>query len=238
MKKQKFPRKLGLFVTNSITLVRFLGIIPIISAFVSGNIFCAGIISLFVGLTDKIDGICARNLNGYSKFGALFDASTDKLFALILNTLLTTINPLFLFNIVGELQIGSVNLYYMLDKNIKNNSTKLGKIKTVTLFSEYTLSLLIVNTPLNFLIPAMIIGNFALQQKVCKEYIDIGIKEKQKLEENKLNKDINNEEEVEKENVLEKEQNKKLEYLKRLRDDIVEYKNSKEVLLTKQKKKN
>ena len=237
MKKQEFPRKLGLIITNSITLVRFLGIIPIISAFAGGNVFLAGIITSIVGLTDKLDGICARKLNGYSKFGALFDATTDKIFALILNTLLTTINPLFLFNIVGELQIGSVNLYYLWGKNIKNNSTKLGKIKTVTLFSEYALSLLLINTPLNFLIPAMIIGNFALQQKVCNEYIKIGIKEKQKLEENKLNKNIENVEEVEKEFVLEKEQNEKLEYLKRLRNDIVEHKDNKEKLLTKQKKK-
>ena len=175
MKKKNFPRKLGLIITNSITLVRFLGIIPIISAFASGNVFLAGIITSIVGLTDKLDGICARKLNGYSKFGALFDATTDKIFALILNTLLTTINPLFWFNIVGELQIGSVNLYYLWGKNIKNNSTKIGKIKTVTLFSEYALSLLLINTPLNFLIPAMIIGNFALQQKVCREYIDKGI---------------------------------------------------------------
>ena len=95
------------------------------------------------------------------------------------------------------------------------------------------LSLLLINTPLNFLIPAMIIGNFALQQKVCREYIDKGINETKKLEENKLNKNINNEKEF----VLEKEQNEKLEYLKRLRNDIVEHKDNKEKLLTKQKKK-
>lgn len=237
MKKKNFPRKLGLIITNSITLVRFLGIIPIISAFMSGNVFLAGIITSIVGATDKIDGICARKLNGYSKFGALFDATTDKIFAVILNLLLTTINPLFWLNIIGEVQIGSVNLFYMLNKNIKNNSTNLGKIKTFTLFSEYTLGLLLFNTPLNILIPAMIIGNFALQQKVCKEYINKGLNETKKLEEDKLNKNINNDEEVEKEFVLEKEQNKKLEYLKKLRDDIVEYKNNKENLLTKRKKK-
>lgn len=233
MKKKNFPRKLGLIITNSITLVRFLGIIPIISAFMSGNVFLAGIITSIVGATDKIDGICARKLNGYSKFGALFDATTDKIFAIILNLLLTTINPLFWLNIIGEVQIGSVNLFYMLNKNIKNNSTNLGKIKTFTLFSEYTLGLLLFNTPLNILIPAMIIGNFALQQKVCKAYINKGLSETKRLEENKLNKNINNEEEI----VLENKQNEKLEYLKRLRDDIVEYKNNKEKLLTKQKKK-
>ena len=233
MKKQKFPRNLGLIITNSITLVRFLGIIPIISAFMSGNIFLAGIITSIVGATDKLDGICARKLNGYSKFGSLFDATTDKIFALILNLLLTTINPLFWLNIIGEVQIGSVNLFYMLNKNIKNNSTNLGKIKTFTLFSEYTLVLLLFNTPLNILIPAMIIGNFALQQKVCKEYINKGLNETKRLEENKLNKNINNEEKI----VLENKQNEKLEYLKRLRNDIVEYKDNKEKLLTKQKKK-
>lgn len=229
MKKKNFPRKLGLIITNSITLVRFLGIIPIISAFMSGNVFLAGIITSIVGATDKIDGICARKLNGYSKFGALFDATTDKIFAIILNLLLTTINPLFWLNIIGEVQIGSVNLFYMLNKNIKNNSTNLGKIKTFTLFSEYTFGLLLFNTPLNILIPAMIIGNFALQQKVCTAYINKGLSETKRLEENKLNKNINKEEEI----VL----NEKLEYLKRLRDDIVEYKNNKEKLLTKQKKK-
>ena len=117
----------------------------------------------------------------------------------------------------------------MLNKNIKNNSTNLGKIKTFTLFSEYTFGLLLFNTPLNILIPAMIIGNFALQQKVCTAYINKGLSETKRLEENKLNKNINKEEEI----VL----NEKLEYLKRLRDDIVEYKNNKEKLLTKQKKK-
>lgn len=168
--KQKFPRTLGLTITNSITLVRFLGILPILTAYKTGDFIKTGVLAGIVGITDKLDGISARYLNGYSKFGALFDASTDKIFAIILNILLLNISPLFLLNLIGECEIGILNLYYMFKKDYCNKSSKIGKIKTVTLFTEYVLSFLLVNSSLQFLIPIFILGNFTFQQAVLMDY--------------------------------------------------------------------
>lgn len=167
----KFPRYIGLLITNMTTILRFLGIFPIVYTFLSNNMIKTGVLTALVGITDKLDGASATYLNGKSKFGAWLDASTDKLFATVINVLLLSKNPLFLLNLVGEIEIGLLNSYYFFFKKINNQSTILGKIKTTTLFMEYVLSFLFINHPrLDVLIPIMILGNFVFQQKVLFEY--------------------------------------------------------------------
>lgn len=169
-KSSNFPRPIGLCITNTITLIRFLGIFPIITSFLSGNMIMTGWLAGMVGITDKLDGWSATYLNGASKFGALFDACTDKIFAMTLNLLLVSLNPLFLLNLIGECMIGGLNAYYFIFKKYRNQSTMLGKVKTVTLFAEYVLSFLLLESSLEFLIPMMILGNFGFQQVVFVNY--------------------------------------------------------------------
>lgn len=180
MKKQ-FNRTLGLIITNTFTTLRLVCVIPMILSFQSGNLLVTAILCASIGCTDKLDGWAAKYLNGASEFGKRFDAGTDKLFALVCNVLLCLLNPVFILNLIGEMEISSLNLYARF-KHQNPETIYLGKVKTVTLFLEYCLSFfLAILSPYHPLILTMILSNFVFQQVVLKKYIQLYQKQKEEF---------------------------------------------------------
>ena len=69
---------------NLLTFFGFL--ITILSAFylAQGNFFCAGIVIIFSGIFDMLDGRLARITNNVTRFGAFFDSVLDRYSDMIL----------------------------------------------------------------------------------------------------------------------------------------------------------
>lgn len=89
----------------------------------------------FAAFTDFIDGKSARKHNSTSEYGKLLDQVADKVFAFMLGLNLTNLDPKYLRIVIGEVLIAGVNLYYKAkDNDIKQSSTKIGKIKEWPLF--------------------------------------------------------------------------------------------------------
>ncbi len=76
---------------NSITLIRFLLIIPFIQYFLSSKITASLLIFAVIALGDKLDGISARLTNQKTDLGSFFDSLTDWIF-------LTATFTLFVYN--------------------------------------------------------------------------------------------------------------------------------------------
>ncbi len=178
-KEKKFPRLLGVGITNSITLIRFLGIYFLISSFLSGNLLQTAILSGMIGTTDLLDGMCARKLNGATNFGKIFDATTDKLFSITLLALLSILEPLFLLNFIGELIIGSINSYARY-KHCKAETIFIGKVKSATLFASMSISFALTHINSPYLLSLIATGNFVFQNYVAKKYYQVYKQEKKK----------------------------------------------------------
>lgn len=118
-----------LVIVNSITLIRIIGtfLVLFMSRHFSG--FTIGIMTIFIYLSDVLDGVLARFWKVSTFFGALFDGAADKLF--------TAVNYIVLYIIVGdialiplliELLICIVQfMKYKFNMNIKSNI--IGKVK-------------------------------------------------------------------------------------------------------------
>lgn len=92
-------------------------------------------LTCFAAFTDFIDGKSARRHNSTSEYGKLLDQVADKVFALMLGLNLTNLDPKYLRIVIGEILIAAVNLYYKAkDNDIKQSSTKIGKLKEWPLF--------------------------------------------------------------------------------------------------------
>lgn len=133
---------------NILTSIRLLSPIVLIPLFYYNKMCLAIIMIVLFSLTDTFDGYFARKYNNITLFGAYLDAFVDKVFALtiIISLMIkTSINYSFYLLItlsILELLIGIINIYSFF-KNLKPSSTKIGKIKTIVLFSF--LSVLFLN---------------------------------------------------------------------------------------------
>lgn len=78
-------RLIGLIIANSLTLLRvFCALVFWHLAYLHHRVDSTMVVvGITGGLTDGLDGLAARFLNGRSKFGALFDKGADKFFVLI-----------------------------------------------------------------------------------------------------------------------------------------------------------
>lgn len=125
---------------NILTSIRLLAPFILIPLFYYNKITLAIIMIVLFSLTDTFDGYFARKYNNITLFGAYLDALVDKIFALtiIISLMIkTSINYSFYLLIITcflELLIGTINIYSFL-KDLKPSSTKIGKFKTVILFS-------------------------------------------------------------------------------------------------------
>lgn len=134
--------KLAKNIPNFITLLRIIFSVLGASSFIGDEVGKAIIFYVLGGVSDGLDGLAARKLNAESEFGALLDAVSDKVYAasyLIPSLFLgksVMVIPLLL-----ELTIGAIN-YKAFRKNINIKTQRIGKFKTVALFSSMIVGLL------------------------------------------------------------------------------------------------
>ena len=128
-------------IPNLLTASRLLSPFILIPLIYYEKLLPAVFVVIMFSLTDAFDGYFARKYEAVSLFGKYLDAFSDKVFALSLLipiVLKVTLNKesygLVMTSIILELIIGILNLYSFF-KNLKPESTKIGKIKTIFLFS-------------------------------------------------------------------------------------------------------
>ena len=127
-------------LANILTGTRLLSPFILIPLFYHDKIIFAIIMIILFSLTDTFDGYFARKYNNITLFGAYLDAFVDKIFALtiIISLMIkTSINYSFYLLVITcflELLIGFINIYSFF-KDLKPTSTKIGKFKTIILFT-------------------------------------------------------------------------------------------------------
>lgn len=150
-------------IPNILTSIRIILTPFIIYLSYANNIVGAIILIVVASISDMFDGMIARKFNLTSDLGAKLDTISDKLFAGCLVISLIIKNKLFIFCLIGELLIATINLVAYFKKF--NPKTKyIGKVKTTILFITVGLgflSLLISNIEL--LVNIFIIISFILQ---------------------------------------------------------------------------
>ena len=171
-----------------------------------------------------MDGKSARKHHSTSDFGKKLDILSDKVFAFMLGISLSLINPLFIFNILGEALISSINIYYQKKySHLVPKSSYLGKVKQWPLSVSFILGYLSIFLPNLILITNIfILISFIMELAVFKNYIYRNNYEIKEFKNTKNYQTENNNEIT-----INKEKSLKEEYIN-LRNVLIEIKNSKE----------
>ena len=122
--------KRNLIIVNLITLIRVIGAFFLIPIYLNFGFFGLGIAVLIFVSTDSIDGFLARTLKVSTFFGAIFDAVSDKLFNVIVLSILITKIPIMALSLIFEIGILIISFHGAFKGNNAKTST-LGKIKMV-----------------------------------------------------------------------------------------------------------
>ena len=140
-------------IANLLTSFRLLSPFVLIPLFYFNKMKLAFIMIVIFSLTDTFDGYFARKYQAISLFGKYLDATTDKVYALSLLISLvikTSFHDKYLYlisiNIFLEFIICLINIIAFL-KNLNPYTTKLGKLKTIFMFS--LLAFLFLNKIIN-----------------------------------------------------------------------------------------
>lgn len=171
-----FTRLIAPFINLILTIIA-------ISSGISSLFITSAVIAAMAATTDFFDGRSARKHNSQSEFGELLDQVTDKVFSGLTGICLVMINPLYIITLLGEGIISSINIYYGLKhKNVKFESSKLGKLKMWPLFltlglgffSQISLTMLKVSNIaiiLTFILQLLTAGNYvAINNNKVKEF--------------------------------------------------------------------
>lgn len=119
-------------VPNMLTASRMIAPIFIVPTVLSGNLLGAGILAIAFALTDAFDGYFARKYDAVTEFGRELDPVSDKIFATGLIIPLVILQPVLLINLALEAVIALINV----NSKAKGNNPKtvlLGKLKTASL---------------------------------------------------------------------------------------------------------
>lgn len=209
--------------------------ICIISLFLSNTVpilISAAALTTFGAVTDYFDGRSARKHKSTSEYGKLLDQVADKVFSFLLGISLSILNPFFLITLLGEGIISAINLTYKgFNPNLNISSTQIGRIKEWPLFATLGFGFLSsLNPILNIISKIMISITFIIQIITAGTYI---------IQNNKILKETNKNDEIEKNNIdidLEKSNTEKENQKQKTRTrdtKIQELKQFKEKLLNK-----
>ncbi len=135
-----------LVLVNAITLCRLFGALFLPIAYHLYGINFVALVTIFLFITDAIDGFLARRLKISTFFGCSMDALSDK----VLNATLFILLGIEYRYMIPPLIIEILILYisYLTYKNGGNvKSTKTGKIKTIILDVCVILSLILLSIP-------------------------------------------------------------------------------------------
>lgn len=171
-------------IPNIISTLRIVSIIPICYMYAVGLQLPASILFGIASASDFVDGNLARHWHVESKYGKYADAVGDKALVIpaivihLINTLSLNIESLLLTGMLAfECAIGATNLFSKFYKKKNVDSSKIGKIKTVSLMGTIFLSMLsssidntIFNSIANIAAPILTI---TLQSISLKDYVKI-----------------------------------------------------------------
>lgn len=144
--KYSITKTIELIIVNAITLCRLLGalMLPIIYHVYGINV--VAILTIFLFLSDAIDGFLARKLKISTFFGCSMDALSDKVLNAIVFILLGIEYRYMIPPLIIEILILYISyLTYKQGGNVK--STKVGKIKTIILDICVILSFILLSIP-------------------------------------------------------------------------------------------
>ena len=171
-------------IPNIISTLRIVSIIPICYMYAVGLQLPASILFGIASASDFVDGNLARHWHVESHYGKYADAVGDKALVIpaivihLINTLSLNIESLLLTGMLAfECAIGATNLFSKFYKKKNVDSSKIGKIKTVSLMGTIFLSMLspsidntIFNSIANIAAPILTI---TLQSISLKDYVKI-----------------------------------------------------------------
>ena len=138
--------KKSIVLVNLITAIRVVGAFLLIPIYLSFGSFWLGIAVLLFISTDSIDGFLARTLHASTFFGAAFDALSDKLFNIIVLSIVSFVEPLMFYVLLCEIGILLVSFHSTFKGN-KAKTAILGKIKMFILSVSIILVLLLNDYP-------------------------------------------------------------------------------------------
>lgn len=138
--------KKSIVLVNLITAIRVVGAFLLIPIYLSFGSFWLGIAVLLFISTDSIDGFLARMLHASTFFGAAFDALSDKLFNIIVLSIVSFVEPLMFYVLLCEIGILLVSFHSTFKGN-KAKTAILGKIKMFILSVSIILVLLLNDYP-------------------------------------------------------------------------------------------
>lgn len=124
-------------------------------------------------ITDIFDGKSARKHKSTSDFGKLLDQVVDKTFSTLIILVLTLINPLSLFMLLGEgLIVASTVPYKMKYKDLPDSSTLIGKLKQFPLSAAFIVGYLApLNIVWNTISISLIITTLTFQVATAGSYL-------------------------------------------------------------------
>lgn len=224
-KETNKKQRANMWTFSRLVLAFFIPIMALLGKILTEPIFYIFTVGLtsFGTLTDFMDGRSARKHKSMSYFGLRLDILADKVFAFMQAITLSLINPLFLFNILGEAMISYTNLHYQKKySHLVPKSSYIGKVKQWPLSAAFILGYLSIFLPqLTLTTNIFIFISFIMELVVFKNYIDIN---NYKVREYNKNCCHN----IQKEEIaIKKEKTLKDEYVN-LRNVLIEIKNIKE----------
>lgn len=225
-KETNKKQRANMWTFSRLALAFGIPIMALISKLTLTNIgyVLAAALTILGTITDFMDGKSARKHHSTSDFGKKLDILSDKVFAFMLGISLSLINPLFIFNILGEALISSINIYYQKKySHLVPKSSYLGKVKQWPLSVSFILGYLSIFLPNLILITNIfILISFIMELAVFKNYIYRNNYEIKEFKNTKNYQTENNNEIT-----INKEKSLKEEYIN-LRNVLIEIKNSKE----------
>lgn len=159
-------------IVNIITGMRVLGGISIIFVYLFGGVLATAMVCVGLFITDFIDGKLARLWHVQSFFGSLLDSLSDKLFAIISLIILSIINPIFVFVILGELLIMYINISSLYRGNNVQSSI-FGKVKTFVLATSVIGSLIVYSKSIFNLNPYIVSYCLAIAELLSSLFVAI-----------------------------------------------------------------
>ena len=138
--------KKSIILVNLITAIRVVGAFLLIPIYLYFGSFWLGVAVLLFISTDSIDGILARTLHASTFFGAAFDALSDKLFNIIVLSIVSFIEPLMFIVLICEIGI-LLTSFHSAFKGNKSKTAILGKVKMFILSVSIIVILLLNDYP-------------------------------------------------------------------------------------------
>lgn len=136
-------KKSWINMPNALTILRILLVPVYLYIFYSGtenNIFFAGLVFLFAGITDVLDGYIARKYDLGTDLGAILDPFADKLmsFTILITFATSGIIPMWILIALGIKEVvmivGGAVLYLLKGRQVLP-SDKFGKIATISFYA-------------------------------------------------------------------------------------------------------